>query len=725
MALDSFLEQACVVLTQDIQRLQPLVKKLQESETIWEKHEWISQDPLVIDYLHSPSFLNTFLSGVSLECSFALKSVIAIGQAERVFDSTFLSSEERVKRLRDLLDCLLTVEEFYREIGGIVGYHLTMIKFLCRPEERTYGALALYQAPEMEDISKLIPSVKEAIYASIENMKELAEIYPVGGAADRLKLHDPETGCALPAAKLHFCGKTLLERLVSDVQAKEYLYFKLKGEQITLPIAMMTSKEKDNHERILSMCKESHFFHRSEKSFFFFCQPSVPTITREGSWGMQGALQPLLRPGGHGVIWKLARDKGCFKWLKAQGVKKALVRQINNPIASEDYGLYAFSGIGLKQDKTIGFCSCPRLVKSAEGMNVLVEEKKGDAFEYTLTNIEYCDFQKYGIADEAVKEESSFSKYPSNTNLLFIDLAAIEEALEETPIPGMLVNLKKISYKDEQGTLREEPLARLESMMQNIADCFTESSSCSKAESEVALRSYITYNIRSKTISTTKKEYAIGSSLVETPEGCFIDMMQNAKELLSLCNIQLLDEKEVGKPSFCFLFHPCLGPLYSIISQKIRGGSLSSGSELQLSISELDMSDVEIDGSLIIQAENMMGHLQDNILCYSTQSGKCFLKNVRIINEGIDYDKSCVFWKGELTRKQCCKVKILGDGEFFAENVTLNGEISLMVQPGSRVTAKEIDGHVVFTEEKISKPSWHWEYSFDEEKNIIVTRKST
>lgn len=722
MALDSFLEQACVVLTQDIERLEPLVKKLKESETIWEKHEWISQDPLVVEYLHQPSFLKTFLSGVSLECSFAFKSVIAIGQAERVFDTKTLSPEEIVKRLRDLLDCLLTVEDFYREIGGVVGYHLTMIKFLCRPEERAYGSDAIYQAPEMEDISEPSSSVKEAIFACIENMKELAEIYPVGGAADRLKLHDPETGCALPAAKLHFCGKTLLERLVSDVQAKEYLYFKLKDEQITLPIAMMTSKEKDNHERILSLCKESHFFHRSERSFFFFCQPSVPTITREGSWGMQGALQPLLRPGGHGVIWKLARDQGCFAWLKSQGVKKALVRQINNPIASEDYGLYAFSGIGLKNDKTIGFCSCPRLVKSAEGMNVLVEEKKGDAFEYTLTNIEYCDFQKYGIADEPTKEESSFSKYPSNTNLLFIDLAAIEEALEETPIPGMLVNLKKISYKDEHGEPKEEALARLESMMQNIADCFTESSSHQRKELELSLHSYITYNKRSKTISTTKKEYVIGSTLVETPEGCFIDMMHNAKELLSLCNFDVSDLNEELKPAFSFLYHPSLGPLYSIISQKIRGGSLSSGSELQLFVSELEFSNIEIDGSLRIEAENIMGHIQDKTLCYSTRTGKCIMKNVRIINDGIDYEKPCVFWKGDLTRKQSCHIQILGDAEFYAENVTLQGEISLIVQPGTRVIVKEIDGNAVFVTEKISVPTWHWEYSFDEKKNIILKK---
>lgn len=725
MALDSFLLEACVVLTQDIERLAPLSKKLKEAKTWHEKEEILSADVLVESYLSAPSFLKTFLSGVSIECGFVLKAVIAIGQAERVFDARGLSSEETVKRLRDLIECLLTVEEFYREIGGIVGYHLTMIKFLCRPQERAYGSEAVYHAPETEDISVMTESVKEAIYASIEHMDQLAEIYPVGGAADRLKLHDPETGCALPAAKLRFCGKTLLERLISDVQAKEYLYFKLKGRQIILPIALMTSIEKNNHEKILSLCDENHFFHRNKESFFFFCQPSVPTIASDGSWGMQGALQPLLRPGGHGVIWKLARDAGCFAWLKKQNITKALVRQINNPIASEDYGLFAFSGIGLKNDKAIGFCSCPRLVKSAEGTNVLIEEKKGDAFEYTLTNIEYCDFPKYGIADEPSKEDGCFSKYPSNTNLLFVDLEAIEEALIETPIPGMLVNLKKISYRDDQGVVKEEPLARLESMMQNISDCFTESFVQPKKEEPLSLRSYITYNTRRKTISTTKREYILGSSLIETPEGCFIDMMHNARELLTLCGFHIVAEaKESLLPSFSFLCHPALGPMYSIIAQKIQNGDIALGSELELSLAELEIKGLKLEGSLRIEAENILGHVaEDGCLRYSANTGKCTLKNVRVINEGIDYEKPCVFWKREITRKESCHIQILGNGEFFAEEVTLEGDLSIVVQSGTRLRAYQVNGVLAFKEEKISQPTWQWRYSFDREKNIILTKE--
>lgn len=37
---------------------------------------------------------------------------------------------------------------------------------------------------------------------------------------------------------------------------------------------------------------------------------------------------PVSKPGGHGVIWKLAYDKGVFKWFYDHGRKGATVRQV-------------------------------------------------------------------------------------------------------------------------------------------------------------------------------------------------------------------------------------------------------------------------------------------------------------------------------------------------------------------------------------------------------------
>ena len=60
-----------------------------------------------------------------------------------------------------------------------------------------------------------------------------------------------------------------------------------------------------------------------------FQQPLVPMVSgADGRWLLTGPLQPLMKPGGHGVIWKLMLDSGVFGWLGAQGRSAAIVRQI-------------------------------------------------------------------------------------------------------------------------------------------------------------------------------------------------------------------------------------------------------------------------------------------------------------------------------------------------------------------------------------------------------------
>lgn len=37
-------------------------------------------------------------------------------------------------------------------------------------------------------------------------------------------------------------------------------------------------------------------------------------------------------------------------------------------------------------------------------------------------------------------------------------------------------------------------------------------------------------------------------------------------------------------PGFIFLFHPALGPLWEVVAQKLRGGRLAPGAELDLQV---------------------------------------------------------------------------------------------------------------------------------------------
>ncbi len=62
-------------------------------------------------------------------------------------------------------------------------------------------------------------------------------------------------------------------------------------------------------------------------------------------------------------------------------------------------------------------------------------------------------------------------------------------------------------------------------------------------------------------------------------------------------------------PGFIFLFHPALGPLWDVISQKVVGGSLAQGGELVLELAEARLVDVHLDGSLQARARPRAGEL--------------------------------------------------------------------------------------------------------------------
>ena len=661
---------------------------LLHAKNIHERIAILDRDPNVMALLAHQNFFRLFLQGLTPECECAFKELAAIGQ---VIDPTV----EDATKWRELLNRLLAIDHFYREIGGIVGYQAEVVRLL---HQSAVSPWVHYHAPVFDDISEETPEVMQAVHWGLEALPEMAEFYPLGGAADRLHLVDEATNFELPAAKLPFAGRTLLEMLVRDVQARESLYFRLFGRQLTTPIAIMTSWEKDNHRHVLSILEEHRWFGRPKESFRLFAQPLVPSVDEQGNWHTTGPLKLLLKPGGHGAIWKLARDEGIFKWLRSLGRKKALVRQINNPAAGLDYGLLAFMGIGWKKNRSFGFSSCPRLIQSAEGMNVLAETANG---EVTLTNIEYCDFAKCGIQDAPLKEGEPYSRFSSNTNILFADLDAVEQAILRCPFPGLLINLRKASFMNDEGVLKEAYSARLESTMQNIADVLTEP----KKEDLKTEKTFVTYNHRHKTISVAKKAYQSQKSLLETPEQCFYELQQASRELLEQCGFSLPPPKNAQDsvsfgPEFLFLYHPALGPLYSIIRQKLRGGRMYEGAELFLEIAEMDSSNLSLNGSLQIRAEEILGKMGDT-LYYSEQIGRCFLRNVTVHNRGVQWLESAPYWKMNLQRWETVQIELYGHSEFHAEDVHLEGAHHFVVENGTRMILHQRDGKLTVEKEPI------------------------
>ncbi len=664
---------------------------------------------------HIPEYLKKYFEGLSAEETFAVLTVFAIGQGARVFNQEAPFDET--------VASLLKVEKFYNTIGGIIGYHQSILRLILQDDESQ--SKANYHQPRPYDILNLTPEVWSSIRDGIESLPQLGEMFPVGGAGDRLQLRDGETREPLPAAALNFCGRSLMEGIIRDVQAKEFLYCRLHNQQLIIPIALMTSEDIHNHDYILEIFESSNWFHRSKESYRFFKQPLVPVISEAGYWILEDSHHLTLKPGGHGVIWKQASDEGVFDWFEDKGCTKLLIRQVNNPVACTDYGVIATIGYGVKEQKSFGVASCRRRVHAAEGMNVLCEKEVSDGVEYGITNIEYTEFQKKGIDDVPVRQGSQYSAFPANTNILFVDIESIKDVLPRCPIPGMLVNMKS-KFGNVIG-------GRLESTMQNIADAmsdhFPEKIDVTK---QPPLKTFLTYNRRRKTLSVTKNSYQQGKGIEGTPLGGYYEMLQNYFELFTdYCKIdmpELPDEKEYVKygPSFVVNFHPALGPLWEIVGQKISGGSFSKNSELQLEIAEVDIKNLNLRGSLLVEAKDLLGMKNPNgEIQYSQNCGKCSLHNVVVENRGIDRSVENTFWMNKIQRNAALRIVLHGNAEFYAADLTLEGDHFIEVPHGYKVIASEKDGQIHFEKEVIKNPSWSWQYEYNEANHIILNKQSS
>ncbi|KAF3362468.1 Uncharacterized protein PHSC3_000940 [Chlamydiales bacterium STE3] len=699
--------------------LESLVEELRAATTLEEKLLLLNSKIHKEEKLPK-KFINT------IEKEIVYKSLMLIKQEEHLFYDAFLSSQN-YEQLEQLFEQLWEIEDFYFPIGGIIGYHFTFLSLLSKKNQPP--KVLHFEPPPGMDLSQEDRSVIKAIRAGIECMSQVGEIYPAAGAGDRLNLTDVLTGQPLPAALLNFLGYSLLEGLIRDLQAREFLHYKLLGKQIHTPVILMTSLEKENDTHIKEILNKNHWFHRSKELYFFILQPLVPMISIQGLWVTDAPFKIQFKPGGHGVIWKLAEDEGAFDWFLAHKCNKAIVRQINNPIAGVDNGLIALSGLGCSEDKSFGFATCPRLVGTAEGVDILIEKPTEKGYEYCITNIEYTEFENYNIKDVSYSSGSHYSQYPSNTNILFLDVNVLKKTLKNHPFPGLLLNLKlQLECFNEKRELHTIEVGRLESTMQNIADFIvTKSSKKLNQEEKKHLKSFVTYNRRGKTISATKKLFNNGK-MEETPDQAFFDVQMNAYELFTQqCHFTFHKASKeaqqfIKNPPFIVTYHPALGPLYSVIAQKIQKGHLKEGAELRLEIAELYIQDLTLDGSLQIKALSPLGHLgSEGDLTYSNKMGKCYLKNIIVENSGINASAPNKFWKNEIFRKETLEIIIEEDGEFHAENIIFRGSHRIFVPKGHRMIAYMEDHRLSFKMMRLEQPSWYWLYTFDDKDHIVLS----
>lgn len=269
-------------------------------------------------------------------------------------------------------------------------------------------------------------------------------------------------------------------------------------------------------------------------------------------------------------------------------------------------------------------------------------------------------------------------------------------------LPGMIFNLKKqITYTAAtSGETRDVQAGRMECTMQALADSLTQQSPRRLRPEEAAdLRTCVVFNERRYVTSSAKRARAPGSDKIhQTPEGSFLDLMRNARDLLAMCGVAA---PELGgdrayvdggcAPAFVWLWHPALGPLWQVAAQKVRGGSLAPRAEVCLELAELRWLDVAVEGSLRVAADNVVGHADaaSGIATFSDACGRARFERVRVENAGVDYGAAgnC-FWRQAVARRGSCTVLLRGRSEFDARDVTIAGDVTFEVPDGHRLEVR-------------------------------------
>lgn len=637
---------------------------------------------------------------------------------------------------------LAPAARFHDAVGGLAGYQLACVRMLAAAAAGRGASSSPAAAPGATlappgglDLTDE-PAATAAKAAGLAAVGTTAELVPLGGASDRLGLVCEATGAPLPAALLPYGGRPLLEGLLRDTQAREYLAWRVHGAQHTTPVALMTSCAKGGHAHVVRLLTDADWYGRGEGSFKLLRQPLVPVVAAaDGAWLLAGPASPELRPGGHGALWKCLADGGGFGWLAERGVTGALVRQISNPLAGTDGTALALAGAGAATGASFGFAACPRRPGATEGVVARVSVPSGEGGRRPaashVTCVEYTEFEGAGLT------EAALSRLPANSNLLFVDLASARAAATARAplraaaapgapappplgcLPGLVLNTGKSVRPGGAG----EPVkaGRLESTMQCLVDALPPS---------LASSSFAVSGPRRLVTSSAKRARAPGGSLAQTPDGSFLDLARNGGDTLRGAgwagvppdaDFESSDAAE-GRLPLVFVHHPALGPLWSVVARKVGRGRLErAGSELVLDLAECRLRSLTLAGSLRILADAPLGHTVAGAgpgsarLVYSDRGGRARLERVAVRNAGVDWgDATNVPWRHRLARAEEAVVRLRGRSEFDARGVAILGAAAYDVPDGHRLTLRPgPDGRIVEELTRLEEgegPAWVWRY---------------
>lgn len=394
---------------------------------------------------------------------------------------------------------------------------------------------------------------------------------------------------------------------------------------LLVPLAIMTSG--DTHEKTVELLHKHADFGLAAGQITLMKQEKVPAIVdNEGRFAFDedsGLVQT--KPHGHGDVHSLIHSSGLLgKWTEL-GVKWVCFFQDTNALVFR--ALVAAIGVSASHDFDVNSLTVPR--RPGEAVGGICQLNKTDGSSLTI-NVEYNQLDPLLRAtvspDGDVPDESGFSPYPGNINVLVFKLASYAKVL--TASGGAIPEFVNPKYADEAKTKFKKP-TRLECMMQEYPKLLA-----ADPDAKVGF----TQMERFMCFSAVKNApaEALGklksSGFAESASSGEADVYSTNRLILAMAGVQV---KTADFKSEVFLGLPfpmgakvVLAPSFGTSVKEVRERFLAPD---QVKIS--DRSSLVLDGDIFIESLDLDGDLRIT----AAPGAKVIVRKLTVKNEGIEF----------------------------------------------------------------------------------------
>ena len=445
--------------------------------------------------------------------------------------------------------------------------------------------------PDLVDLSSFGSDYDAAEAVGLKCFAESAVVLVAGGLGERLGYHGIKLDIPVEVTET----TSYLAHYASVIKAAS----KRLGRAI--PLIIMTSRDTDEGTRA-SLAANNNFGLEAGQ-ITILRQELVPALSdMKASLALEKKYELLLKPHGHGDIHTLLHTSGTAKKLADSGVRYLLfIQDTNGQVFNA-----AFAAIGVSEQRGYDFNSIAVNRIPGEAVGGIARLVRNGASDLTI-NVEYNlldPLLRATVSPEGdVPDESGFSKFPGNINLLIVRLAPYLKVLESSG--GVVAEFVNPKFSDGTRTSFKKP-ARLETLMQDLPKNFT---SGEKVGVTVFDRTWCFSACKNNLTDAAQK--VIQNGPPESASSAENDFYETGRTKLRAAGMLVEDSPRQMLRGVPFTTGPrvILRPSFALtlaeVREKVHGGSISGDATIILE------GDVRLENVTIPEGSSLVVHAKD------------------------------------------------------------------------------------------------------------------